>query len=112
MLRLLVHGRPQHFNGTLKAEHALRLRWMSSRAQRRRRSRLGPLSGVMRKSDFEPSGPLLIQLNVRDGNRTPACRLLLASPIWGGHVGGTMAMKWILVVLIGGVTPIQTDLQF
>jgi hypothetical protein len=23
-----------------------------------------------------------------------------------------MAMKWILVVLIGGVTPIQTDLQF
>ena len=23
-----------------------------------------------------------------------------------------MAMKWILVVLVGGVTPIQTDLQF
>ena len=31
-------------------------------------------------------------------------------PIRDRQVG--VAMKWILVVLIGGVTPIQTDLQF
>jgi hypothetical protein len=40
-----------------------------------------------------------------------ACRIvsdLLA--IMGSEVG--VAMKWILVVLIGGVTPVQTDLQF
>src|SRR5258708_1451874 len=40
------------------------------------------------------------------------CRRIVPGllPVWGRQVG--VAMKWILVVLIGGVTPVQTDLQF
>jgi hypothetical protein len=34
----------------------------------------------------------------------------LTSPFGADKVG--VAMKWILVVLIGGVTPVQTDVQF
>jgi hypothetical protein len=49
-------------------------------------------------------------MSVSDGTHRSLDCFWSYFPIWGRQVG--VAMKWILVVLIGGVTPVQTDVQF